>query len=190
MASKGRVKPSLHTLSRETLPKSEVNVFWAEITGKNDRACAILCAAMVEQALVIALQTKMRPLTKVESDELFFEQNSPLRMFHSRTELSYAVRVIKKDEKRTIDILRRIRNVFAHALRPITFGHPLVIKECDKLPPIHFADTPETLAVSKHRRQCIEAALTITGHLATNSMKHKRYEVIRATVYQQYAEQS
>lgn len=43
--------------------------------------------------------------------------------FSSATTLAYAVGAISKDERRELDLTRRIRNQFAHDLETRTFDH-------------------------------------------------------------------
>ena len=164
--SKGRVKPSLITLSRESYKGDEGKLFVNELLGSSDRACAIVGASYVERSLILLIQTKMREFTKPESDALFFEDRAILKTFSERTEIAYALELITKEEKRTLDIIRRIRNAFAHAIRPITFENDLIKAACESLPRNDFKETEETRKLNQHRRKYIECVVTMGGHLA------------------------
>lgn len=160
--SKGRVKPSLITLSRESFGGDEDFIkFRDELLGPNDRACAILGAAYVERRLICMIQAKMKAFTRKESDSLFFEDRAILKTFSARTEIAYALEAISKEEKTTLDSIRRVRNVFAHAVRPITFEHELIASVCKTLP---YSKTSKLdVELSAHRAiyvKCI--ALTMT----------------------------
>ena len=115
--SKGRVKPSLFTLSRESFAdEEEGNKFRDEILGPSDRACAIIGAAYVERFLICLVQAKMRAFTKRESDALFFEDRAILKTLSARIEIAYALDAISIEQKgkQTQSPIRRVRNVYLH----------------------------------------------------------------------------
>src|SRR4051812_49320604 len=113
-------KSSVYSFSREMLKAGDRPGFFSELFGESDRACAILCGGIIDQALVIALQTKMRVLTKTDSDALFFGQASLLGTMAARIDLARALDLVTEDERKLLDTLKRIRNAFAHAVRPAT----------------------------------------------------------------------
>jgi hypothetical protein len=99
--SKGRVKPSLNTLSRESLMGEEEGIkFRDELLGPSDRACAIIGAAYVERLVICLIQTRMKALTKKESDALFFEERAILKTFAARTEMAYVLGAISKEKNK------------------------------------------------------------------------------------------
>jgi hypothetical protein len=182
MSSKGRVKPSLATLSRESIEGEEASKFFDELIGSNDRASAVLGAAMVERLLIILAQTKMRMLSKTESDALFFDRGAPLQSFSARIEIAYAIEAITKEEKQHLDEIRRIRNVFAHALRPITFENALVISACVRLPNFTFAKNTRIDALSPHKQKFISVTAGIAKYFKFIINKHPRAEQITKLV--------
>jgi hypothetical protein len=179
-------KHSLSSFSRETLKGSDRGPFFAELTGASDRACVILCGAMVDHQLVIALQTKMKALTRPESDRLFFEQAATLGTMSSRIDLAYALDLITEEAKRSSETLRRIRNTFAHALWPISFEHPLITKECQKLPTMNWLDSPQMQVLNKHRKNLVQVSSKIATDLAKVSQAHPRFKEIMALVDAHY----
>src|SRR4051794_33740532 len=117
--SKGREKPSLMTLSRELVDPSERPQFSSELIGGSDRACAILGAAIVDQVLVFQLQGAMREFTRQEFLELFYDNRAILQTMAARIDLSYALKLNDQNERDQLHSIRRVRNAFAHAVRPI-----------------------------------------------------------------------
>lgn len=128
-------KPSLHDLSREDVSSEDLDEFVKELIGANDRACALLCGSLLDSALAKAVSTKLVELTKAERDALFIEQNAVLASFANKTAIAHALGLLTREERQTLDSVRKVRNAFAHAMKPLTFKHSLVAAECKKLPP-------------------------------------------------------
>jgi hypothetical protein len=40
--------------------------------------------------------------------------------------------ILSKEQQSNLNIVRRIRNTFAHAVKDIDFHHPLILNECKK----------------------------------------------------------
>lgn len=188
MSSKGRVKPSLNTLSRENVAFDERNKFWAEFTGPSDRACALVGSSLIDQSLTGIVLTKFGNLTKKESDKLFFDSRAILQTMSARIEIAYALELISEIEKNNIDSVRRIRNVFAHAIRPITFENELIIKECNTLPVFestyYIKDDPA--AYNAHRKKYMQAIMGIAVYLRKIIAVHPRQEKISKLVADPY----
>jgi hypothetical protein len=186
--SKGRVKPSLITLSRETFGAEEFDQFREELLGQSDRACALIGAAYVERSLICLVQAKMRVFTKSESDALFFSDRAILKTFSARTEIAYAVDAISKEEKTTLDCIRRIRNVFAHAVRPITFEHELIAAASKTLP---YSETSQLDApLSPHRAIYVKCIARTMQNFSVKFAKASRRGEIIKLVTDPYAQEA
>lgn len=89
----------------------EYKDFYDEIHySKSDRACVIVSAAAIDDSLKALLSTFM---VKYKLDELF-SGNGPLSTFSSKIKMSYNLGLISKQEHDLIEIIRRIRNDYAH----------------------------------------------------------------------------
>lgn len=186
--SKGQVKPSLVSLSRETFhTDEEAKRFAAELLGPSDRACAIIGASYLERSLLFLIHTKMRPLTKAETDSLFFDQRAILKTFSERIEIAYALEIIDKSQKNTLDAIRRIRNVFAHAVRPITFEHALVIAACKILPHHSYTESDDVKKLSPHRGRYVQCVMFLATILTLQLAAHPRRAAIVKLVTDPYA---
>lgn len=174
--SKGREKPSLMTLSRELVEPSEITPFFEELVGGSDRACAILGGAIVDQVLVFQLQGAMRDLTRKEFLELFFDNRALLQTMAARIDLSYALGLNERQEVVQLHAIRRIRNAFAHAVRPISFSTKLVTRECEKLSDSYFAKDTSTADLSEGRRRFIGICAGIYGHFHNGKDKPNHYK--------------
>jgi hypothetical protein len=97
---------------------------------KNDRGAAILLATNVENALQGALTRMFRTRSNIRK---LFGVNSPLGAFSNKIEVGYALGILGQQTKANLDIIRTVRNAFAHAKIPITFETDQVKNACSHL---------------------------------------------------------
>lgn len=133
--SKGRKKPSLADLSREFLTTDDLVGYINEVHGANPRSMAIMGAAALEQTLVGLLEAQFvdDPDARNELLRALYDSNAMLSTFANKTVLCYLLGLITKEQKDHLDIIRRIRNVFAHRVKPLRFDHVLIKTECERL---------------------------------------------------------
>lgn len=84
-----------------------------ELHGESDRAAVILGAAWLDEGLKDLLGAFLLVGAKQETEELF-GNNGPLGSFSARIVMSHRLGLISKDVKTSLDVVRRIRNKFAH----------------------------------------------------------------------------
>jgi hypothetical protein len=135
MASKGAKKASLHSLSRQPLSsEADKENYWKTIfdSKQNDRIVAIRASAYVEHSLLNLLVTAMRAMTEEENEAIFFGPHATLSDFASRIDVAYAFGLVSLEERRDLDTIRKIRNVFAHAIIDVEFDQTLISAECSK----------------------------------------------------------
>jgi hypothetical protein len=112
----------------------------------DDRAAAILAAALVETSLIgpVALATRNEARIK----KLFWKPFARWNTFEKRIKEAECVRLIGPQTKNNLDIIRLVRNAFAHSLSEIDFTTPEVERACSlKL------IRPELLAAPEPTRQ-------------------------------------
>ena len=133
MGSKSK-KQSLYSLSRENIQsKAEFEAYQKVMFGESHRSAALMASAYVEHMLLRLIQTKLIILTENEENALFSEEGSTLGTFAARVDIAYALGLITPEQQSDLTIIRRVRNVFAHAIKDIDFQHPSIEKECKKL---------------------------------------------------------
>ena len=86
--------------------------FVKEFQNETDRGAAILAAAMLDQKLKTVLQDYL--IEGKSTDFLFKGPNAPLGSFSSRQHLAYSLGLISEYEYNDCEIVRKIRNDFAH----------------------------------------------------------------------------
>lgn len=93
---------------------TEFYKFVEEFMAESDRAAVILGAAKLDLLLFQILQRVLRPCTS-SKDELL-EGDAPLGTFSSRAMMCHRLGLINDELYSAINIVRRIRNSFAHEL--------------------------------------------------------------------------
>jgi hypothetical protein len=104
-----------------------------ELRTQNDRGMAITAGATVEHALQLAIEAKWPAMSKTRRDEVFGD-NSPLGTFSAKIIVACAMGLIHDTTTIRLHIMRRIRNEFAHDMKPINFASERPLKLCQKLP--------------------------------------------------------
>jgi hypothetical protein len=85
----------------------------------DDRTCAIILGAMLDNSLERLLLLHMLPLSKEEMERLY--GRGPLSSFSAKLQISAAFGLIGPKTKHDLSILNEVRNVFGHAAHGVTF---------------------------------------------------------------------
>ena len=93
------------------------NEMQKELESGNDRSLIIVACAMLDEKLKDLIKAQ---LVEVEgnSDQLF-DTNMPLSTFSSIIEIAFRLRIIDRNIKETLNILRKIRNDCAHETKTV-----------------------------------------------------------------------
>ena len=93
--------------------------FLEPFQSETDRAAALLATAMLDDKLLEILESF---LTESESSKTLLRgPRAPLGTFSSRIEAAYALGFLDDEERTELNIIRKIRNDFAHSWRTLTF---------------------------------------------------------------------
>jgi DNA-binding MltR family transcriptional regulator len=99
----------------------------------SDTEVAISAASVLDEYLKFSFLLKIgNALRKSQSDRIF-KGTGPLSSFDARIRLASAIGVIDADMQHDVDIIREIRNDFAHAPSPRHFTDPDIKANCEKL---------------------------------------------------------
>ncbi len=98
----------------------------------SDRATVIMFAAFVENHLERLLSSKMRDLNSDDRQRLFGPDRSPLGDFGAKIIMAYALKSIGPITKNDLDLVRLLRNGFAHSRMSFTFETPEVRAVCEQ----------------------------------------------------------
>lgn len=92
--------------------QEEFEEFAREFKSESDRAAVILGASKLDQLLGMILERYLLPCP-VSNDHLF-DANGPLGNFSSKIDFAYRLGLINSQYCKSIHLIRRIRNAFAH----------------------------------------------------------------------------
>lgn len=112
---------------------SDLPAMETEFYAGSDRAAVILQASNVENILQGIIEKKMRhPLSNDIRDRLF-EGNGPLSTFANKIMVGYVLELFGPLFRHDLDLIRELRNGFAHVRRPMTLTTPEIAEVCKHL---------------------------------------------------------
>jgi DNA-binding MltR family transcriptional regulator len=125
-------KSKLRDLSRHQLAHDDITAL-IDAFGEDEHpiATAILGAGLIEHDLEKLLRSKL----KRKDDEtwaMLIADNGPLNSFSSKIAMGYALGIYDQRARSDLNIVRNIRNAFAHSKKLIQFDHPAVVAELRK----------------------------------------------------------
>lgn len=125
-------KDQLRRLTRDPPSFDALNEAHNEIHLGSDRAAAILVAAALEPYLECLILGHLPNLDEGTSAALTREGGA-LATFSNKIYLAYAMGLIDEITRDDLNIIRDIRNTFAHAMGHVSFANPEIQQECNKL---------------------------------------------------------
>ena len=140
MPSKGRKKPSLQRLTRERWTPDDYDKVAGELLEGSDRASAIIGAAIAEDALVDALVSRFQKMATDDIDKLFYAETAPLQTFSAKIRIGHAMGIYGLKLRAQLDIIRTVRNAFAHSMRPLEYEYPLIKDKVARLRQIELTE--------------------------------------------------
>jgi DNA-binding MltR family transcriptional regulator len=124
-----RERAKKEDLSREA---KDVFAFRHTLNGETDRGCALMATAYLDDQLARLLRAYFADDVKA-ADELLENADGPLASFSGKIKLSYLLGLIGPSAKRELDLVRRVRNDFAHVHTPMSFDDDSMANRCREL---------------------------------------------------------
>lgn len=134
--NRGRKKTSLRSIGRAEPSFDEFSARLDSLSTGDQTAAAISGAVIVEHELERLLRDHFRR-NDDETWDLLIEDVGPLRSFHTKIVISYAFGILDDASLFNINIIRQIRNAFAHSKKQLSFEDPLIFST------IRSAKTPD-----------------------------------------------
>jgi DNA-binding MltR family transcriptional regulator len=117
----------------EPLTIADLGALEKEFVGASDRALVILWASMVDEQIRRAIPKRMRQdISKTMLDKVIGDKG-PFTTFSSKILVGYAFGVFGRVTYHDLEIIRALRNQFAHSRKPLSFDTPEVRKACETL---------------------------------------------------------
>jgi len=131
------VKSDLRKLRLRTPTADDIRSIAQQIIDeRNDRGAAILAATLVENAITYAIK-RQNGRFAYQAAKLF-ENDGPIGSFDAKILIAECFGMFGPTTRHNIDIIKHVRNTFAHTPIPITFDTQEIRSACDSLiePPI------------------------------------------------------
>lgn len=109
-------------------PLQDVKEFRKSLDRETDRGCAVMSAAYLDVALENLLKASFVQADRVIKET--FNGTGPLATFSSRINLSFLLGLIDEQIFRDLNIIRKIRNDFAHEPTTLLFSSESVFSRC------------------------------------------------------------
>lgn len=90
------------------------NKYMEMMSSESDRGAVLVCSAILDDTLGEMIKAKLVPSPK-NKDELISDGFAPLGSFSSKIEMGYRLGLIPESYRKSLHLLRKIRNDFAHA---------------------------------------------------------------------------
>jgi len=131
---------------KENQSKSEVELMLEltnEFQNESDRAAAVLVAAYLDYLLGELIAAKMTVEPEEVEKMLYQKGNGPLGTFSARINTAYCLGLLSKDELRDLNLIRKIRNDFAHQLIGMSFDTEIIANRCRELKSAKVSGAPD-----------------------------------------------
>lgn len=121
----------------------QLSSFLGELQRETDRGLPLVSAALIDEKLLGSLAHFLCP--GKSTDNLLTRPNAPLGTFSARIDACFSLGLIDSYEYSEINLIRKIRNIFAHSRHGTSFSDKHVAGLCasltSELPP-DIKDTP------------------------------------------------
>ena len=121
--AKRGVKMNPEALINEVPTEAYLKDMRPSVLAESDRGVAIMYSAMVEQALKSALCHKLSHLSETELYDWFGGPTAPFCSFSAKIKLGRGLQIYDESVEKKLNLIRKIRNVFAHRALPLDFEH-------------------------------------------------------------------
>jgi DNA-binding MltR family transcriptional regulator len=121
--------------------RREANLLFEALQKESDRGDVLVSAAFFDTTLERLLRARFSSsdAKRAKLIEPLFDAFGPLSTFSAKIRISYAIDLLNESMANDLDLVRRIRNAFAHSLEPKTFQDPDITSMVDNL--VGFAAT-------------------------------------------------
>lgn len=115
---------------QESLPE-HILAFRQSLDLESDRGCALFAASFIDEALATLLKASL--VSDNKRDQALFNGTALLTSFSSRILMSFYLGKLPAACRQDLEIIRRIRNEFAHRANSISFSDPAIASRCNEL---------------------------------------------------------
>jgi len=153
----------------QTLPNlnEDVSRLVEDLERESDRGAALVGAAFLDDVLDVLLRSAF--VNEPEAVNKLMGMGRPLESFGSRAHLSYCMGLLGADVYADINLVREIRNDFAHR-GPTGFDLPEIESKCQRLRLLSILGADETCGP---RERFIATIVMLANHLLVEASHRK-----------------
>jgi hypothetical protein len=115
--------PLRHLLKQVPTPE-EYQVAWESVRKDGSRGSVILAGTLVEDSLRALLISRMAPGVEKDGPKDLFGPMKPLSSFNAKIRMGFALKLYGERTFHDLQLLRELRNLFAHGRLAIDFDTP------------------------------------------------------------------
>ncbi|MFA4994877.1 MAG: hypothetical protein WC521_06200 [Bdellovibrionales bacterium] len=140
---------------------------------RSDRAIILMCSSFVDCSLKASIATKIPNKDMALS---LFEDGGPLQNLAAKIKMAETMNLFGPATRQNLDIIRTIRNAFAHSLSVKSFKTPEVAKACKALI-LPFGDKRHPffgngkIKFKTPRQKFVSITILISGHVMLGGME-------------------
>ena len=133
----------------------------SELDRETDRGLAIITSAHLEDLLERLISLTLKIPTPEVHKLIFDGDNASLGTFGAKIEYARVSQILFVDEAHDLNLIRKLRNDFAHELIGISFETPSVKDRCAELRAAQVGGNPDT-ARERFKKASIRLIIDIT----------------------------
>ena len=120
--------------------------YFDEFNNESPRGAVIIAAAFLDAQLQKLIENHF--INDKLANQEIFDKNGSLSSFYAKIQIAYCLGLISKEIRHDLNMIRKIRNNFAHEMFELSFEDKGIIDLCNKLntgkiPLDHITKTPE-----------------------------------------------
>ena len=130
--------------------QSDWTAFFEELKDETDRGCAILAVAWIDHLLERRLGAHFSGGNS-DARRKLFDANGPFSPFSAKVTAAFCLGWLDADLRHDLDVIRKIRNRFAHQIHGLTLDDPdmAILVDSFRLPHREFSDWGQLRCAAK-----------------------------------------
>jgi hypothetical protein len=119
-------KDPLNRLLEQVPTPQESQVAWENVRKDGSRGSVVLAGTLVEDRLRALLISRMAPGVEKDGPKDLFGSMKPLSTFSAKIRMGFALKLYGERTFHDLELLKKLRNLFAHGRLAIDFDTPAV----------------------------------------------------------------
>lgn len=150
---------------------ADARQWMSNLEQETDRGGAVVAAAFLDYSLAAMFRAYL--VDEKSAIDRLLRPSGPLGTFAARTDLAYCLGLIGTEMRGDLDVIRNIRNEFAHLDKRVSFDMHGIVSKCKKLKTWKRIAVPVPLTF---REKFMLTAVLISQHLIArgHSLAHQR----------------